>query len=369
MPIRILAVAPSNSAADLFVERLTNLNKADLLRLNAISRSVAETPLVVKGYSSVVGDTFTLIPRESVLKFRVVVSTAMSAACLAGVGCRPGDFTHIVCDEAGHATEPELVAALGGLIDPKLTRVILGGDPQQLGPVVRSTDAIKGGLGVSLLERLMQPYVGPGSDGQGGGPSPASDADGRYMTKLLHNYRSHPAILHTPNELFYSSELIAAADLLERRSLCKWPSFPAADFPLLFHHIVGKEQRVESSPSWQNLDECVLVCEYVEQLLAFKQAGLTPKDIGVISPYHRQVTQIRSSLHTRFERMGRADEWRDLKVETPDTRGRSAVDPPSACALTQVHSCPLFLPSWSSFLPFRSFRWVRARSSRARSVA
>ena len=35
------------------------------------------------------------------------------------------------------------------------TNVVLAGDPKQLGPVIRSTDAIKGGLDMSLLERLM----------------------------------------------------------------------------------------------------------------------------------------------------------------------------------------------------------------------
>ena len=307
--IRILAVAPSNSAADLFIERLSNLGKDEMYRLNAIGRNVGETPEDIKKYSSVTGETFRLISRESLLKFRVVVSTAISAANLTGLGCKPGDFTHIVCDENGHATECESMAAFGGLVDPSNTRVVLGGDPKQLGPVVRSPDADKGGLGVSLLERLMAPYVG-GSD-DGGEKSSKGD---RCMTKLLYNYRSHPAILATPNALFYSNELIPAADELVRRSLCAWPSFPQKDFPLLFHHINGKEQREKCSPSWCNLDEMALILTYVRELLEWKRGAVLPRDIGIISPYHRQVQQIRMALHTMFEQLGRDAEWRDLKV-------------------------------------------------------
>ena len=35
-------------------------------------------------------------------------------------------------------------------------QVVLAGDPKQLGPVLRSSDSIKFGLGISLLERLME---------------------------------------------------------------------------------------------------------------------------------------------------------------------------------------------------------------------
>jgi hypothetical protein len=63
-------------------------------------------------------------------------------------------FNSIFIDEAGHATEaralaraalpadqpnvqPEILTALGGLSSP-YTRVVIAGDPQQLGPIVRS---------------------------------------------------------------------------------------------------------------------------------------------------------------------------------------------------------------------------------------
>lgn len=50
-----------------------------------------------------------------------------------------GHFTHIFIDESGHATEPETVIPLSGLVDGKTTvQVVFAGDPKQLGPVIRS---------------------------------------------------------------------------------------------------------------------------------------------------------------------------------------------------------------------------------------
>ena len=50
-------------------------------------------------------------------------------------------FTHIFIDEAGHATEPETVIPFG-LLDPNMKKggqVVLAGDPEQLGAMIRSS--------------------------------------------------------------------------------------------------------------------------------------------------------------------------------------------------------------------------------------
>lgn len=41
------------------------------------------------------------------------------------------------------------------LVFPSLIKIVLAGDPKQLGPVVKSKLAEAFGLGMSLLERLM----------------------------------------------------------------------------------------------------------------------------------------------------------------------------------------------------------------------
>lgn len=65
-----------------------------------------------------------------------------------------GHFGYIFVDEAGQATEPEVMIAVKTMAD-NATRVILSGDHKQLGPIIRSDVARTLGLEISYLERLM----------------------------------------------------------------------------------------------------------------------------------------------------------------------------------------------------------------------
>ena len=67
--------------------------------------------------------------------------------------------------------------------------------------------------------------------------------DGRLITKLVHNYRSHPSILELPNRFFYDRELVCSADQMLREALCKWQGLPKQGFPLIFHGVCGEETR------------------------------------------------------------------------------------------------------------------------------
>lgn len=80
-----------------------------------------------------------------------------------------------------------------------LYQIVLAGDPCQLGPVLASRLAGRCGLGLSLLERLME--------------RPAYQRDesrfkdhGHYdplvVTKLIHNYRSHQHLLKMYSEVW-----------------------------------------------------------------------------------------------------------------------------------------------------------------------
>ena len=148
---RILACTPSNAAADLLAERLAaaGLTMDQLLRLNARSREKRSIPAAVQPFSA-------SPKREKMRNYRVVLSTCSSAALLRGprLGIRAGHFSHIVVDEAAQVDEPLALIPIS-LFSNQDTNIILAGDPNQLGPVIKSNSASKAGLGKSFLERLM----------------------------------------------------------------------------------------------------------------------------------------------------------------------------------------------------------------------
>jgi len=296
----ILATAPSNAAADLLASRLIkHIPPSQLLRLHAPSRitsSIPEDVLAVSNLNRSSG-SFSYPTVEVLAKYRVLVVTLVTAGRLVSGSFPTGHFSHVFIDEAGHAMEPEAVIALAGIltkesVSARKCKIVLAGDPKQLGPVLRSPWAIKHGLGISLLERLMN--SGMYSQGEEG-------YDHRCITKLVRNFRSHEKLLRLPAQLFYNGELEAAADELVVNSLLKWPGLPRQGFPMLFHGIVGQDLREERSPSFFNLEEVCTVVDYVEDLLSTREFGIrvTQKEIGVISPYRRQVQKIREKLKSK----------------------------------------------------------------------
>jgi helicase MOV-10 len=146
--VRVLACTPSNAAADLLVERLAaaGLDSDQLYRINAYSRE-EDVPEDVQPFS--------VIPeRSKLLAFRVVLSTCSSAGMLQTLNVPFGHFSHIVADEAAQAEETLVMIPILSFSDA-YTNIILAGDPNQLGPVIKSPVVAKAGLGKSFLRRLM----------------------------------------------------------------------------------------------------------------------------------------------------------------------------------------------------------------------
>jgi len=143
------------------------------------------------------------------------------------------------------------------------------------------------GLTTSLLERLMDlPIYSRTSEGY----------DGRCITKLVMNFRSHPDLLKLPARLFYSDELRAFARSEVVESCLNWSGLTSSgkgQTPLLVHGVVGQDMREAASPSFFNPAEAVVVLDYIKQLVA---EGVEPRDIGVITPYRRQVVKLRERL-------------------------------------------------------------------------
>ena len=52
----------------------------------------------------------------TLMKYRIIVVTLVTAGKLASAGFPKDHFTHLFIDEAGHATEPEAMVALSGVL-------------------------------------------------------------------------------------------------------------------------------------------------------------------------------------------------------------------------------------------------------------
>lgn len=292
---------------------------------------------------------FRLPSLDELASKRVVVVTCGVAGLLSDLlilqGAHLGDrspvsFSHVLVDEAGQATAPEVLQALVHL---RLSgTAVLAGDPKQLGPVVRSAYARSRGLHVSLLEGLMMgadmareqdvpPYwsnvlADPGADAatvaerwraraesatalgarwlpwaRPGRPRPAAIVGGA----LLRNYRSRAELLRLSSSLFYGGRLIAAAPQQALQSV-SWAPGPAPapgcvrpGVAIAFHGVYGRQMRSNDVPSFFNAAEVDVLAGMVRSLLDHRASGEEPvrvEDVGVLAPYRKQVQKIRIRL-------------------------------------------------------------------------
>lgn len=297
----ILVCAPSNSAADLLAQRLLNhIEPRKMFRMYSRSRPWERVPDAVRKVSNYdkMREEFYYPSLSELMKYRILITTMVTAGRLVSANFPQGHFTHVFIDEAGHAMEPEAVIAVASLLDisghtKDGGQLVLAGDPHQLGPVLRSPFAINCDLGMSLLERLMK-YSEIYQRSKSG-------YDSRFITKLVMNYRSHSQIHKVPSELFYDGELQTCADPGVRESCCRWSRLPRRGFPLFFHGVSGQDEREGCSPSFFNACEAKVVVDYVQDLLQARdvQPKVTESDIAIISPYRRQVEKIRKLLEKK----------------------------------------------------------------------
>ncbi len=181
-------------------------------------------------------------------------------------------FGWVVIDEACQSTEPGCwVPVLRG------DRLVLAGDHCQLPPTVLSAQALREGFGISLLERLIQHY------------------GGTVTRRIDVQYRMHAQIMDFPSARFYDGTLQAhpsvATHLLHDLDGIE-PSSLVSE-PVTFIDTAGAGWEEELEPDGQsrwNPKEALLVLDKVRQLQA---AGLSPRDMAVITPYAAQVRLLR----------------------------------------------------------------------------
>ena len=201
-------------------------------------------------------------------------------------------FKTLVVDEAAQALEPAVWIPL-----QRCRRLVMAGDPFQLPPTVKSRAAERGGLGVTMMERLLPAY-----------PEAAA--------LLEVQYRMHAAIMGFSNDYFYGGRL-RAHESVETRGL------PLDGEPAVrFVDTAGAgfaERRNPETKSRYNEDEYLLIATYLYGYRErFSLAGpgaeagegdgddpmTEPPDdrlppwpsIALISPYREQVQLMRSEV-------------------------------------------------------------------------
>lgn len=172
-------------------------------------------------------------------------------------------FDVVVQDEASQATEPASCVSL-----QRAPKLVLAGDHLQLPPVVRSDEAARLGLGISLFERLFAVY---------------GESHGNLLSV---QYRMHASIAAWSNEAFYHGRIGTAVDPEPV------PEAVAAGFPAseraLFVDVRGRESTRRTSK--ERVAEAAWITEHVSRLVSH---GVDPATIAVIAAYRAQVRLLR----------------------------------------------------------------------------
>ena len=196
---------------------------------------------------------------------RVIASTLTGSASRLLMGQK---FGTLFIDEAAQALEAACWIAIR-----RASRVILAGDHCQLPPTVKSVAALRGGLGVTLMERIVhrKPDV---------------------VTLLKTQYRMNETIMRFSSDWFYGGMVEAAAQI-------KYRGILDLDNPMMWidtAEVEGKEEFVGESFGRINRAEAQLTLDTLQEYFTKigKQRILDERiDVGIISPYRAQVQLLR----------------------------------------------------------------------------
>lgn len=202
---------------------------------------------------------------------RVIASTLTGAANRVLEGEK---YSTLFIDEAAQALEAACWIAIR-----KAGRVILAGDHCQLPPTVKSIMALKGGLGKTLMERIVENKP-------------------ETVTLLKMQYRMNEQIMKFSSEWFYHG-MVESAPTVSHRGILDY------DTPMMWIDTAecdGKEEFVGENFGRINRAEAELTLQTLQQYLEKigKQRILDESiDMGIISPYRAQVQLLRKELRKR----------------------------------------------------------------------
>ncbi|WP_018477858.1 AAA domain-containing protein [Pontibacter roseus] len=226
---------------------------------------------------------------------QVITCTLVGAANKA---IRHLSYDTVFIDEAAQALEPGCWVPI-----TRANRVVLAGDHRQLPPTVKSLDAEKGGLGITLFEKCIerQPEV---------------------SVMLKTQYRMHHQIMEFSNQQFYHGELVAH-ESVHSSDLHGYSTIFAPDKAVEFIDTAGcgyNETEMNESQSAANPEEADLLLNHLSLLLKDynEEEAVAPLRIGVIAPYRAQINYLQDKVeHT--PRLHELYKKRQLTIGTVDS--------------------------------------------------
>ena len=208
------------------------------------------------------------IDTELFTEARVIACTLVGAASRVLERKR---FSSLFIDEAAQAIEAACWIAIS-----RADRVILAGDHCQLPPTIKCIEAARGGLGRTLLEKVVlhKPET---------------------VSLLKIQYRMHEDIMRFPSRWFYHDELEAAPEVKYRGILdfdtpVSWIDTSELDL---------QEKAVAEGTGRLNTGEAELLVRELKNYMArigIRRILEEHIDFGVISPYRAQVHYLRHLL-------------------------------------------------------------------------
>ncbi|XP_055338864.1 regulator of nonsense transcripts 1 homolog [Paramacrobiotus metropolitanus] len=216
-------------------------------------------------------------------------------------------FPYVLIDECNQALEPDSLIP----ITKGCNQLVLVGDGQQLGPVVKYQCLERTSLGTSLFARLSSyPQFQPGSDGQ---------------IMLREQYRMHSEIGKMISDISYRGLLEHSASNADRK-------LPRLEYvsglndngahPLLFVDVWHNDELSAGGDSYLNNKEAHIVTRIVANLLAKGKSSmfgpqLKPEQIGIVTFYRGQ-TRILLEEMRRHPELARDNNVDKIEINSID---------------------------------------------------
>lgn len=201
-------------------------------------------------------------------------------------------FSTLFIDEAAQALEPACWIAIR-----RASRIVLAGDHQQLPPTIKCHEAMRQGLGKTLMERIVENQ-----------PS--------AVTLLRVQYRMNDAIMQFPSDWFYGGQ-VQSDESVRHRSVLDWET------PILW--VDGNEMQQEVNSRLAEEDK--LNIDFAEQFIGENHGRINRAEaelvlttlkayidkigkerfleerlnVGIISPYKVQTQYLRQQIRQREE--------------------------------------------------------------------